>query len=217
MKKIIIKSVLPTPFWNLIRDFYHRILLKKYLIFGRPYRIGETTKIKKRRLKEGFFEKYCNGIGLDIGYGGDPVTPDCRKWDIEHGDAQFLKGLKDSTFDFVYSSHTLEHLVDPAIALKNWWRILKPNGYLILYLPHRDLYEKKMTLPSLYNYEHKHFFLPDRDEPPDTIGILPLIQQTISCFNIIYIKKCNQKFRVANPEWYSDHEVSIEAVIRKTK
>ena len=118
----------------------------KYRVSGRPTRFGETTKARQRRSQEGFFEKYCQGKGLDIGFGGDLLSENCRGYDFEHGDAQYLRGIKNSCFDFVYSSHTLEHLKDPICTLKNWWRVLKLGGYLILYIPHRDLYEKKKTI-----------------------------------------------------------------------
>ncbi len=55
-------------------------------------------------------------------------------------------------------------MIDPKVALKNWWRVLKPGGYLIIYLPHRDLYEKKKNLPSRFNTNHTHFFLIDEED-----------------------------------------------------
>ncbi|MCL5022895.1 MAG: class I SAM-dependent methyltransferase [Nitrospirae bacterium] len=139
----------------------------------------------------------------------------CTGWDFENGDAQFLEGIADSFFDFVYSSHTLEHMVTPEIALRNWWRVLKPGGFLALYVPHRDLYEKKKELPSRWNDDHRHFFLPDRDEPPATTGILPLIRRALSGYSIEYIKECNEGHTITDPEIHSDGEYSIEAVIRK--
>ena len=50
-------------------------------------RVGETAKAHARREREGFFDKYCKGEGLDIGYGGDPVVPDCSGQDFRNGDA----------------------------------------------------------------------------------------------------------------------------------
>ena len=41
-------------------------------------------------------------------HGPDPVTPDCTRWDRPN-DAHELRG----SFDWVYSSHCLEHLEDP--------------------------------------------------------------------------------------------------------
>ena len=119
---------------------------------------GETGKAQNRRKREGFFEKYCQGEGLDIGCGNDPVVDGVYGWDLMNGDAQYLKGVEDDSLDFVYSSHCLEHMIDVRIALYNWFRVLKAGGYLILYIPHRDLYEKK-ELPSRFNPHHKHMFI----------------------------------------------------------
>ena len=184
---------------------------------GRKASYGESFKARARRQREGFFDKYCKGNGLDIGYGGDPVAPGVTGWDYEHGDAQYLKGLDDEAFDFVYSSHLLEHLPDVETALTNWWRVLKPGGYLQLYLPHRDLYEKKKTLPSRFNYDHEHFFLPDHDDLPDTIGIAPLVKRLFEDGDIIYCKTCDEGYVNPGDELPSEGEFSIELVAHKQK
>ncbi len=183
----------------------------------RPFSSGETSKAKSRREREGFFEKYCSGKGIDIGYGGDPVTSDCDVWDAEHGDAQTLPGVRDASYDFVYSSHTLEHMLDPSAAVQNWWRVLKPGGFLILYIPDRDLYEKKTTLPSRWNEDHKAFFLLERDEEPDTVGMMPMIHRVLSNFEIAYAKRCSEGHTINDPSVHSDGEYSIEAVVRKIR
>jgi SAM-dependent methyltransferase len=184
-------------------------------IFGRRTATTETTKARPRRSSEDFFEKYCLGQGLDVGYGGDLVSENATGWDIEDGDASSLDGLADESFNFVYSSHTLEHMPDPVVALKNWWRVLKPGGYLILYVPHRDLFEKKKTLPSHWNLDHKHFFLPEDEEPPVTLGLLPLLQSAISPFELVYLKVCSAGHTITYPQFHSDGEYSIEAVLIK--
>ena len=61
--------------------------------------------------------------------------------------------MPDGRFDFVHSSHTLEHMQDPRIALANWARIVKPGGYLIITVPDEDLYEHGHW-PSRYNPDH---------------------------------------------------------------
>ena len=143
------------------------------------------------------------------------LAPNCQAYDIEDGNAQFLEQIDDETYDFVYSSHTLEHMPDPATALVNWWRVVKPCGFLILYIPHRDLYEKKSTLPSNWNLGHRTFFLPERDEPPDTVGILPLISKTLSDFILVYSKVCSEGHTISDPDIHSDGEYSIEIVLQK--
>ena len=47
-----------------------------------------------------------------------------------------LAAVDDSSYDFVLSSHNLEHFANPVKALKEWQRILKPGGALILVLPY---------------------------------------------------------------------------------
>jgi SAM-dependent methyltransferase len=209
--------MIPGPIWKLGAGLYHYYLKRKYLKGKRPVVRAETFKAKQRRIKEGFFDKYTIGKGLDIGYGGDLVSPNAAGFDFEHGDAQYLAEINNEQYDFVYSSHTLEHLADPAAALKNWYRVLKKGGYLILYIPHRDLYEKKKSLPSRFNPNHTAFFLIERDEPPDTLGIVPLIEKTLSNYELIYAKECSEGHTIKDPEIHSDGEYSIEVVLKKLK
>jgi SAM-dependent methyltransferase len=46
-----------------------------------------------------------------------------------------LQGIADEKYDFVLSSHNLEHIANPIKALHNWKRVLKPQGFLVLVLP----------------------------------------------------------------------------------
>lgn len=206
--KKLLKAVLPPA-------LYERAKVTVFRRFGRPRRSGESAKARDRRNREGFFDLYCTGRGLDIGYGGDLLSENCTGWDSEHGDAQELATVEDSEYDFVYSSHTLEHMVDPAVALRNWWRVLRPGGFLILYVPHRDLYEKKLRLPSRWNDDHKHYFLPEEDDPPDTLGLAELLDQTLVSYRLIYLKECSAGHTIDDPTVHSDGEYSIECVIQK--
>lgn len=127
----------------------------------------QTTKSIVRRLHDpGFTTKYFSGVGIDIGSGPDPLAnykaffPKVTcilSWDQEQGDSTHMAGVPDNTYDFVHSSHCLEHLNDPGLGLSNWWRILKPGGYLILLVPDEDLYEQRVW-PSTFNHDHKVTF-----------------------------------------------------------
>ena len=44
--------------------------------------------------------------------------------------------IPDGTYDFVLSSHNLEHFANPIRALKEWKRITRPGGALVLVLPY---------------------------------------------------------------------------------
>jgi SAM-dependent methyltransferase len=184
----------------------------------------ETRKALSRRIREGFFTKYCHGKGIDIGCGTDPLldTVDC--WDLSlnpNHDGQYMNGVPDGKYDFVYSSHCLEDLKDPIEGIKNWWRILKRGGYLLLYLPHRDLFEHRKVLPSMGNKNHHWYFVIDKDEPPVTLGLVPFIVYNLTDYDIVYVKKCDEGYNykiVENNGFTSviaNGEFSIEAVIRK--
>lgn len=45
--------------------------------------------------------------------------------------------LASGTYDFVLSSHVLEHIANPVLALTEWIRLLKDQGTLVLLLPQR--------------------------------------------------------------------------------
>ena len=89
----------------------------------------ETAKNYQNRINNGDFKKYLHGRGIDIGGGPDclklpeDVDGTVRLWDFADGDAQYLHGIKDESFDFVYSSHCLEHMRDVDCAFINWLRI----------------------------------------------------------------------------------------------
>ncbi len=97
------------------------------------------------------------GRGIDIGCGSDPVTPDCRGFDVSDGNAERIDEFVDDEFDFVWSSHCLEHMSDPRDALGRWWKLVRPGGYLILIVPDEDLYEQGCW-PSVFNDDHKATF-----------------------------------------------------------
>lgn len=210
-----LRRLAPPRLWTLLRRARSNARFLRYRAVGRPFCAGETAKAHARRVREGFFERYCVGQGIDIGYGGDLLSANCLGWDLEHGDAQSLAGLSDNRFDFAYSSHTLEHVVDAAEALRNWYRIVKPGAYLILFVPDRDLYEKKLTLPSRWNPDHKRFFVFDDDEPPHSIGILSLIGRTIPGAEVVAARRCADGHTIIDPMLHSDGEYSIEVILRK--
>ena len=122
---------------------------------------------------------------------------------------------EDGWADVVISNGVINLSPDTVATFREIWRVLKPGGYLILLLPHRDLYEKKTRLPSRFNPDHKSFFLPDRDDPPDTIGLAPLLERALPDLELIYCKTCDEGFVDPGPEKQSEGEFSIEAVARK--
>ena len=97
------------------------------------------------------------GQGIDIGCGPDPVLPGVRRFDLEDGDANFASRHVQEQFDFVYSSHCLEHMHDPRATILDWWKMVRPGGYLYILVPDEDLYEQGV-FPSRFNPDHKATF-----------------------------------------------------------
>ena len=52
-------------------------------------------------------------------------------------DGTNLKDIGNETYDFVLASHNLEHIANPLKAVKEWKRVLKKGGALLLILPDR--------------------------------------------------------------------------------
>jgi SAM-dependent methyltransferase len=62
-------------------------------------------------------------------------SPNKAPGNVIIADGSALSGVGDATYDFVLSSHNLEHFANPVKALKEWKRVTRPNGALILVLP----------------------------------------------------------------------------------
>ena len=122
--------------------------------------MNETSKCRAKRLAAGHFDKYLRGRGIDIGCGDDKLVVESGEvdgWDVGDGDAMVMASVADETYDFVYSSHCLEHMGDVRDALFNWGRICKTGGHLYFVVPEFVLYEK-MQFPSVWNHDHKQTF-----------------------------------------------------------
>lgn len=166
----------------------------------------EQSKSAKRRYHDGAFHtRYFVGHGVDIGGAPDPLVQYVRifplmqsvkVWDLQDGDAQYMEGVPDNTFDFVHSSHCLEHMQDVRIALQNWLRVTKPGGYLVITVPDEELYEHGYW-PSRYNSDHKWSFTMCRPEPllPKSINVVDLAKEFAAELSLERMVQINDFFR----------------------
>ena len=114
----------------------------------------EEARKTERIRGEGFKHTYLTGTVIDIGCGSALVVPHAVPFDVEHGDAQrLLDYFEPRSFDCVHSSHCLEHMKNGPEALRQWWALVKPGGYLVLVVPDEDLYEQG-AWPSIFSNEH---------------------------------------------------------------
>lgn len=145
----------------------------------------EAFKTNKIRSKD-FFERYLSGKVLDIGAGDDLVCPSAERFDVEDGDANNITLYKSNeSYDAIHSSHCLEHMIDPRNALSEWWKLLKPGGYLILVVPDEDLYEQGIW-PSFFNSDHKNTFTLNKQKSwsPVSWNVLELVEG-LDCVEVI--------------------------------
>jgi predicted SAM-dependent methyltransferase len=124
---------------------------------------SETSKCRER------LAPFCLGYGVDLGFGGDPITerairidkprPYARTGSYEvqlGGDATRLHWFNDAVLDYVYSSHLLEDFVDTKVILVEWLRVLRPGGRLVLFCPDEEIYRNHCsTTGQGYNEHHK--------------------------------------------------------------
>jgi SAM-dependent methyltransferase len=192
--------------------------------------MNETSKALIRRLQDArFANTYIKGEGIDIGAGPDPLSKyqqqfplmtGLKVWDIPDGDAQKMEGVQDNTYDFVHSSHCLEHLNDPYEAFENWLRITKPGGHIITTIPDEDLYEQGVW-PSNHNPDHKTSWtvLKESSWSPGSINVVEFLYQFRDQIEILKIELINQAFIYGvqrfDQTYHSISECAIEFIVRK--
>jgi len=135
-----------------------------YQLFNRAHRRPYSRGLIKRFSPQ--------GLGLEIGCGARTISPTNRtilsdafsEHGVHHSIAQvFFKGdtipFENDSFDFLLSEHVLEHITDPIRSLHECIRVLKPNGHLFVFLPHKertnDRYRELTTLEHLIEDHQK--------------------------------------------------------------
>lgn len=190
----------------------------------------ECSKSIPRRLSQpNFINRYFVGDGLDIGGKPDPLglyrevfsrMRSVRTWDLEDGDAQHLAGVPDASYDFVHSSHCLEHLHDPAEGLRHWLRVVKPGGHVIVTVPDEDLYEQGQ-FPSTFNLDHKWTFTIYKPASwsRKSVNVLSLVTGLGQTAQLVKVELLDATYRYELPRFDQTitpiGECGIEIVIRK--
>lgn len=172
-----------------------------------PFNIPGATSISmQRRLADHrFATRYFVGRGLDVGGGIDtlalfqeffPLATCISRYDIENGDAQYLRNVDDAVFDFLYSSHYLEHMRDSRQALESWLRVVRSGGYLVIQVPDEDLYEQGQW-PSRFNSDHKLSFTIYKamSFSPVSVNILDLLRGFAGQARIISVAQIDHGYR----------------------
>lgn len=113
--------------------------------------------------------QFCIGKGLDIGSGPWPLS---GAEAINEGVRNDAMNLPAGQYDYVFSSHCLEHLPNTVQAIEHWKSRIKPGGVLFLYLPHPDM---RYWRPQ-HCRKHLHTFWPkDMAEMLQALGFTGVI------------------------------------------
>jgi SAM-dependent methyltransferase len=155
---------------------------------------------------------------IDIGAGSGPLDfPGVVCWDkiFGDGDATFMDGVADESYQTVYSCHCLEHIDDPITALRNWWRILRKRGHLVITIPSRKYYEKRRTLPSIFNPDHKTFWHLTNAEPPNTFSFLDTVTTACPYAELLSLRLVLDGYIELPPNQQSPEGFHLEGVWRK--
>ncbi len=104
-----------------------------------------------------FASQFCHGSGLDVGGYNSWVFPGATAVNTTLQNGFDAMHLPEGEYDYIFSSHTLEHVPDYVGALEHWKERLKTGGVLFLYLPHPDM---EYWRPE-NNRKHLHLFYPD--------------------------------------------------------
>ena len=135
-----------------------------------PHRLVgyESRKAYAARCASGFWDRYLDGpLVLDIGYRGGtfnavPIIDYAVGIDLDSpGYDGFHLPFGDGEVDAVHASHVLEHVAPPENYLREWFRVLRVGGHLVLMVPSLMLYERRLTVPpSRWSPEHLRAYSP---------------------------------------------------------
>lgn len=166
----------------------------------------ESVKaIMRRNYDRRFATTYFVGNGIDIGCGTQPISlyaeffpgmSGLRTWDLPDGDGKLLEGVEDESFDFVHSSHSLEHMSDPQIAMENWIRVLKKGGHMILLLPDEDMFEQGQWPSAYAGADHITAWTIKKQQSwcPASINVVDFFGQFTDTMEILKIEKLDATY-----------------------
>jgi adenylyl-sulfate kinase len=177
---------------------------------------AEAQREYKKRVLNGFFSKYLKGTGLDIGFcgykeGKKPILSTAIGVDLDYPNYDGINlPFKTDSQDYVFSSHTLEHITDYKNALREWHRVLGNDCYMVITVPHQYAYEKKKELPSKWNGDHKRFYT--------VASLVKEIEESLepNSYRIISARdNINELIHMYPPDKHSDGPYEVELVLQK--
>jgi len=194
----------------LFREFV--ALLKKIPVDFAQYEVRHTTKGKmillgllpdgrgKKALDLGCREQYWTDKLKARGFAVVSVDLEPQNESVLRVDANDPLPFADASFDLVWCTEVLEHVVKPSVTLREINRVLKPGGKLLLSTPNSRFWVFQMFRAfgkgpaDMQNQDHKQFFSYE-----DLRRLLPAAQQYGYFPYLIYKRTLRSGFSVLSP------------------
>ena len=130
-----------------------------------------------------------------------------KKLGVEYvKDTTNLTNIKNNTYDFILVSNTLEYIANPIKAIKEWLRILKQNGFIIMIFDNiSETDDNKFHLKKIIeNYE--------KNIGEDDLSVLPSILSK-SKTNETFIRECLNNYHLRKIEHFNYNEKLLSGII----
>lgn len=133
--------------------------------------MSETSKQRQHTTK--YTPPGTNGV--DLASGGDAIVPWAISFDLppdeymyyntqpeDHPERFQWRGhvtdlpFKDDQLDWVYASHILEDFLHWEPVMREWVRVLKPGGNMIIMVPEIKLWDEAIKRGQMPNCLHRH-------------------------------------------------------------
>jgi 2-polyprenyl-3-methyl-5-hydroxy-6-metoxy-1,4-benzoquinol methylase len=134
------KKGLVNKVYSLVRN--HTLKNKEKL----ANRFSSGKKLLDYGCGTGHFLNFCKKRGWEVT--GIEPDPDAKKiaindFNLSVFDIDQLKTLPDNSFDIITSWHVLEHVYEADLLMKEFYRLLKSNAFLILAVPNSLSFDAK--------------------------------------------------------------------------
>ena len=146
------------------------------------------TRLLRPITRESIAQQYITGSGIEVGALHSPLSVpagtqvkyvdfeaaavlDDHYPELSHttitrpdiiSDMETLRGIDDSSQDFVIANHVLEHCEDPIKAIKSTARVLRPDGIAYFAIP-----DKRFTFDKDRNVTTLEHLIRDHEDGPD--------------------------------------------------
>lgn len=165
------------------KEYFEEVTQRKYFVEPHILKFADFARYRGKNVLEvgcgigtaaqSFAENGAIYTGIDLSdYSIDIAKQRFKIFGLEGNiyscDVEKMTSAYEHTFDLVYSFGVLHHTLHPNIAIKNIWRMLKPNGEfkMMLYASNSfknfmikdglDQYEAQSGVPIAYTYSREH-------------------------------------------------------------